>query len=116
MPWDDPTPGHLRQLQPATAARARDLVNAARAAGWPLWISSGRRSETEQRRHVAAGRSRTLSSRHLTGRAFDVDVLGLGRDEIPKEFFDALGAYGEALGLKWGGRWRDPYDPGHFEL
>jgi hypothetical protein len=22
---------------------------------------------------------------------------------------------GEQLGLRWGGRWRHPYDPGHFE-
>jgi hypothetical protein len=26
-----------------------------------------------------------------------------------------VGAVGEQLGLRWGGRWRNPYDPGHFE-
>lgn len=27
-----------------------------------------------------------------------------------------IGAVGEGLGLRWGGRWRDPHDPGHLEL
>jgi hypothetical protein len=26
-----------------------------------------------------------------------------------------IGVEGEKLGLRWGGRWRKPYDPGHFE-
>jgi hypothetical protein len=27
-----------------------------------------------------------------------------------------IGPWAElSLGLKWGGRWLDPYDPGHFE-
>lgn len=116
MPWSDPTLDHLESLQPACAQRALELVNAAREAGWPVWISSSIRSEAEQRALVAAGRSRTMSSKHITGLAFDVDVLGLRRDDVPMPFLRALGAYGEALGLRWGGRWTRPFDPGHFEL
>ncbi|MDZ7647977.1 MAG: M15 family metallopeptidase [Cytophagales bacterium] len=26
-----------------------------------------------------------------------------------------VGAVGEQLGLRWGGRWKELYDPGHFE-
>jgi hypothetical protein len=26
-----------------------------------------------------------------------------------------VGVIGEKLGLRWGGRWKKPYDPGHFE-
>lgn len=29
--------------------------------------------------------------------------------------FAAIGDIAEGLGLRWGGRWKDPYDPGHVE-
>lgn len=70
----------------------------------------------EQRVLVNRGLSRTLRSKHLEGRAFDVDVLGMNRDAVPRWWFAALGQYGESLGLKWGGRWQTIYDPGHFEI
>lgn len=112
----DPTLDHLPQLTPECRDLAVQLVNAARQAGVPLVITSSRRSVQEQQRLVQAGRSQTLNSAHLRGEAFDVDVLGLSRDQVPRWFWDALGPYGEALGLRWGGRWRTLYDPGHFEV
>ena len=30
--------------------------------------------------------------------------------------FAAIGEIGEMLGLRWGGRWHDPHDPGHLEF
>jgi hypothetical protein len=113
---DDPTPRHLAQLSPVVQPRALALVNAARQAGIRLVITSSRRTAAEQARLVAAGRSRRPDSLHLTGRAFDVDVLGIGRDRVPRDFWAWLGPIGERLGLRWGGRWQSPYDPGHFEL
>ena len=51
--------------------------------------------------------------------------LGLAVDVVPMidsvaQWDDArlwkkVGTTGEQLGLRWGGRWRNPYDPGHFE-
>jgi len=111
----DPTLEHLPQLTPETRDRAVQLLNAARQVGVPLIITSARRSIDEQKRLVETGRSRTLDSAHLRGEAFDVDVMGIRRDDIPRWWFMALGAYGESLGLIWGGRWAF-YDPGHFEL
>lgn len=32
-----------------------------------------------------------------------------------KKLWTKIGKIGEAQGLKWGGRWRRFYDPGHFE-
>jgi peptidoglycan L-alanyl-D-glutamate endopeptidase CwlK len=112
----DPTLEHLPQLTPETRNRAVQLLNAARQVGVPLVITSSRRSPEEQRRLVQAGLSKTLNSAHLRGEAFDVDVMGMRRDDIPRWWFEALGTYGEAIGLLWGGRWRTIYDPGHFEL
>lgn len=111
----DPTLANLYTLEPNTRNAAFYLVNAFRQAGVPVIITSARRSYAEQLRHYFAGRSRTLTSRHLSGRAFDVDVAGWNRADIPASFWGVIGPYGEALGLKWGGRWKDPYDPGHFE-
>jgi len=51
----------------------------------------------------------------LSGLAFDVDVFGFGRDEIPLWWFYQLGALGEQLGFRWGGRWSGLRDYGHFE-
>lgn len=93
------------------------MVNAAREAGIPLVITSSLRTPAEQKELVRRGFSQTQNSRHLTGRAFDVDIFGLSRDQVPKWFWDILGPWAERwLKLKWGGRWRSIYDPGHFEL
>lgn len=49
--------------------------------------------------------------------AFDLDVMGMDRDRIPSWWWPIIGNYAEqTLKLKWGGRWTNPYDPGHFEI
>jgi len=35
---------------------------------------------------------------------------------VPNVGWDAVGPFGESLGLTWGGRWSGLWDPGHFEL
>lgn len=112
MAFTDPTSGHLAQLEQRTRLLATYLVIAARKAGVPLIITSSKRSRTEQFRLVLSGRSRTLNSRHLYGRAFDVDVAGWRREAVPPEFWRALGTYAERLGLKWP---LPDWDPAHFE-
>lgn len=112
MAFTDPTPGHLAQLDQKTRLLATYLVIAARRAGVPLIITSSRRTRLEQLGHLLAGRSKTLNSAHLYGRAFDVDVAGWSRSAVPRVFWDALGPYAEGLGLKWP---IPSWDPGHFE-
>jgi peptidoglycan LD-endopeptidase CwlK len=112
----DPTLSHLANLVPKVRTPATYLVIAARNAGVPLIITSSRRTTWEQVRLYLAGRTRTLNSAHLRGEAFDIDVVGWQRDAIPTPFWDAVGEYGEGLGLAWGGRFKSIYDPGHFEL
>ena len=29
--------------------------------------------------------------------------------------YKELGELGESLGFEWGGRWKKPFDPGHFQ-
>lgn len=112
----DETERHLEQLSPETRDRAYWLIWAFRTAGVPLVITSSRRTPYEQEQLVLAGRSRTLRSKHLEGKAFDVDVYGLSRDSIPRWFWDVIGPWAEEqLGLRWGGRFTSLWDPGHFE-
>ncbi len=92
------------------------MLDILRSVGVPLWVSSGRRDPATQRRLVQAGRSLTLNSKHLSGRAFDVDVLGFARDDVPLSFWHLLGPWAESqLGLRWGGRFRSLKDFAHFE-
>jgi peptidoglycan L-alanyl-D-glutamate endopeptidase CwlK len=114
--FNDPTIRFLNQLQPRAAALGFQLINAMREAGIPAYISSGRRSYYEQAKLVLGGHSQTLNSRHVEGRAFDIDILGYSRDQLPKQWWLAVGSYAERLGLRWGGRWASFYDAGHFEV
>lgn len=111
----DPSPGVISGLEPHTAALAIELLNAARSVGIPLIATSGRRSYWEELRLVWAGKSHTMASKHLQGRAFDIDVAGWSRDALPAWFWNELGPFAESLGLSWGGRWSSFRDLGHFE-
>jgi len=99
-------------LEPQTRLLAVYLITALRTAGIPAIITSARRSYAEQIKLVMAGKSRTFNSRHLTGKAFDIDVSGWSRQDIPRWFWDAVGPYAERLGLKWP---LPDWDPAHFE-
>lgn len=112
----DPTIAHLRRLAPNAQNAAVLMVTHVRNAGIPLTVTSSTRTNAEQAALVRSGRSRTLRSRHLTGDAFDIDVHGIARDQIPRWWFSQLGALAEPLGLRWGGSFRGFYDPGHFEV
>lgn len=115
----DPTLAQLVTLDPKMRELATILLTALREAGIPAIITAlgARRGTTEQRRLVAGGRSKTLRSKHLTGHAFDIDVAGLNRDAIPREFWNIVGPWAEQnLGLRWGGRFKGFWDPGHFEI
>ena len=97
------------------------------------------RTEAEHQINLANGTSHTLLSKHLPRRlrgwsaldpdANKSDAIDLAPWEIwqahgPDKLswdpahpaFAAIGQCGEALGLRWGGRWQTPHDPGHLEL
>lgn len=114
--FNDPTLTHIGRLQPSVGYAGWQLINALRTFGIPAYISSSTRTPAEQAALVRAGRSRTQNSKHLTGRAFDIDILGWSRDDLPRWWWLAVGELGESLGLNWGGRWTTFYDAGHFEI
>jgi peptidoglycan L-alanyl-D-glutamate endopeptidase CwlK len=96
------------------AAMARTRVD--------FMITEGRRSLARQKELVAAGASRTMNSRHLTGHAVDVAALvgGEVRWDWPLYGVVAEAFKAAAVDLKttiiWGGDWPKFRDGPHFEL
>lgn len=85
-------------------------------------VTEGLRTPERQRQLKAAGASRTLNSRHITGHAIDVAAL-IGRDvrwdwplyeRIAKAFKAAAAELDVAI--VWGGDWSSFKDGPHFEL
>jgi hypothetical protein len=105
----DETSLHWGSLDSALQPYAAYFVNAVRAAGVPLVIISGRRSAATNQ--AVGGAERSL---HLYGFAFDVQVVGYRREDIPLNWWYALGSFWEAMGGRWGGRF-DPPDVNHFD-
>jgi hypothetical protein len=102
------------------------------------------RTPEEHQINLANGTSHTSRSKHLPrrlrglivgtaddGKADAIDLCPyetfqlLGPDKLhwsdddrpeARAAFAAIGEIGEMLGLRWGGRWSEPHDPGHLEL
>lgn len=117
----------LRGVAPELARRAVAMLDAARAEGVELVVTEGLRSRERQALLYAQGRTTPGpivthappgTSRHESGRAVDVAPLDAhGRPHWPEDraLWERIGAFGEAQGLEWGGRWQRPDRP-HFEL
>ena len=85
------------------------FVSAARRAGIPLMVISGRRNAPGNRE--VGGAERSL---HLYGYAFDTQVQNRMRDQVPLQWWIALGRFWESMGGRWGGRFNPP-DVNHFD-
>lgn len=95
-----------------TAARARtDFI-----------VTEGLRSSARQRELFAAGATRTMNSRHLTGHAVDLAVRVGNEVRWDWPLYMKLGpivkevAAREGVALVWGGDWPSFRDGPHFEL
>ncbi len=91
--------------------------------GLPAVITEGARSQSRQDYLYAQGRTRpgpiithARVSDHTTGLAFDIDMYGHVADTVPGWIWDTAGAWGEYLGLGWGGRFMSINDQRHFFL
>ena len=106
----DASLGLISGLDRRFAPFAFHFVNAARQAGIPLVVISGRRSGpvADPVGNIAE------ASLHIPGFAFDVQVLGYLRDDLPWWWWQAMGEYWEAMGGRWGGRFSTP-DVNHFD-
>lgn len=112
----------LDDLSPRFRPLAVEFLARIVEAGIAVIIVNTLRTPAEQADNLARGVSWTTNSKHLTGDAIDLapfDIYQLhGADKLKWNGDDpvwfVIGRIGEALGLRWGGRWREK-DLGHFE-
>lgn len=91
--------------------------------GLNVRITSGERTESEQRELVRIGASKTMQSAHLRGKAIDVAIFtkdGRACWDWPLyvEFAEHMktAAKLELLPIIWGGDWKKLRDGPHFEV
>jgi len=110
----------LSALHPFFRDRIIELINICKNKGIELAIVETYRTHAKQHEYKTMGKKYTSSgagrSKHQYGLAIDVvpivDSVAVWDNAA---LWRKIGVAGEKLGLHWGGRWRKPYDPGHFE-
>jgi hypothetical protein len=110
----------LKALHPYFRDKINQLINNCRAKGIELAVVESYRTHAKQSEYFGMGRKYTRSaggkSKHQYGLAVDVvpviDSVAIWDDAA---LWRKIGVEGEKIGLRWGGRWRSPYDPAHFE-
>ncbi len=104
---------------------ADQLLAQSSAAGIPLRVINTLRTQAEQDHNILIGVSWTTHSLHLPqppdGKSLAIDVCPAAllhekgwAPGAPE--WQTIGVIGEALGLRWGGRWKKQLDLGHFEM
>lgn len=85
-------------------------------------VTEGLRSKERQVQLVAAGASKTLNSRHITGHAVDLAALVGGSVRWDWPLYDRIAMAVKAAAadldvpIVWGGDWKSFKDGPHFEL
>lgn len=110
----------LRALHPFFRDRVTDLIRICKLKGIELAVVETYRTHAKQFEYKSMGRKYTSSgagrSKHQYGLAIDVvPIVDSAAVWDNPGLWRKIGVVGERLGLRWGGRWRKPYDPGHFE-
>lgn len=110
----------LNSLHPYFRDKIVELIHLCKAQGIELAVVESFRTHAKQAEYFGMGRKYTRSkggkSKHQYGLAVDVvpivDSAAVWDNTL---LWKKIGVTGEKLGLRWGGRWRAPYDPAHFE-
>ncbi len=85
-------------------------------------VGEGLRTKERQAKLFAEGKSKTLNSKHLTGRAVDLWVLKDGKVTWDKAAYDNLAPFVKQaakeleINIRWGGDFTNFFDGPHYEL
>lgn len=85
-------------------------------------VLEGLRTVARQKQLVAAGASKTMNSRHITGHAVDLGAYVAGSVRWDWPLYHQIAAAmkqaakAEGVPLEWGGDWRTFKDGPHFQL
>jgi hypothetical protein len=110
----------LNALHPYFRDKMLLLIQNCKTKGIEISVVESFRTKAKQAEYFGMGRKYTRSiggkSKHQYGLACDVvPIVNDTASWDNKELWKKIGVEGERLGLRWGGRWRTPYDPAHFE-
>jgi hypothetical protein len=110
----------LQSLHPYFRDQIIELIAQCKKKGVELAVVEAYRTHAKQNEYKSMGKKYTRSagghSKHQYGLAVDVvPVVDSVAQWNNHALWKKVGLVGERLGLRWGGRWRHPYDPGHFE-
>lgn len=110
----------LQALHPYFRDKVIMLIDECKAQGIELAVVETYRTHAKQAEFYKMGKKYTRfkggNSRHQYGLAVDVVPIVKGKPQWKnKRLWKKVGRIGEKLGLRWGGRWKNPYDPAHFE-
>lgn len=110
----------LNALHPYFREKIITLINLCKAKGIELAVVESFRTHSKQNEYKYMGKKYTRTggggSKHQYGLAVDVvPVIDSVAQWDNARLWRKVGAVGEQLGLRWGGRWKELYDPGHFE-
>lgn len=110
----------LNSLHPFFRDKVVELITVCKEKGIELAVVETYRTKAKQNEYRSMGKKYTRSvgglSKHQYGLAVDVvPVVDSVAQWHNAALWRKVGMAGEKLGLRWGGRWRYPYDPGHFE-
>jgi hypothetical protein len=110
----------VNALHPYFRDKIQQLISICKAQGIELAFVETYRTHAKQSEYKGMGKKYTRSgagkSKHQYGLAVDVvPIVGDSAVWHDAVLWRKIGVVGEKLGLRWGGRWRRPFDPGHFE-
>ena len=113
----------LSSLDPSFRAKVLEMIAQLAEKRIYVIIIETRRMASRQELLVQMGRSKTLKSKHLDGKAVDIaPVLGYTYPKVTSVVWDTkhsvwkeISRIGKSLGLKWGGDWRTFKDYVHWE-
>jgi len=108
----------IQNLKPCMKDALIEMNEKAKELGYDLVLSSGYRSHESQKRLKKEKPKYAASpykSAHEYGVAIDMCLYKNGEkvsvDKVPE-----FAHYAESLGLIWGGRWKNQYEPWHFNM
>jgi hypothetical protein len=113
----------LNDLSERFRPKAFELLARLTEAGIPVLIVDTLRTPAEHAENLRKGTSKATRSKHLDGDAIDICPYSVFLDNGPDKLnwntsdpvWKRIGEIVESVGLTWGGRWKNPHDPGHAE-
>lgn len=112
----------LDKLKGVDASLVKVMTKTLQQSPIDFCITQGLRTTQEEEEYVKEGKSCTMHSKHLTGKAVDIACIVGGKVtwdmRFYKEVADIAKSTAEGIGVKltWGGDWHTLVDGCHFEI